>query len=168
MANPFDAVYGGLWSLIEAYPTIDMLIKPGNRVKFDAQGQMVPPVVADADLPELILSPATTNANLRSTSNSTQCTRVYEWIISTGSQQLTDKIYAVEWAIFITHLKWNTTLTALLHNGTPYVKQLRIVSAQTGISDRELNRGIKGWSAIWRVEVDMHFSTAALVAELTP
>lgn len=168
MSNPFDAVYNGLWTMAETWPTISTLVKPGNRVKFDTDSIPTKSAIAFGDLPELILVPADTVINLGATSSSTYVAREYDWLISTGNYKLTNHMNEVEWALFITHLNWSPTLTSLLYQSKTYVKHVRLINARTGISDPDRNRGLQGWSSIWRVQVEMHFKTSDLKTELVP
>jgi hypothetical protein len=41
-----------------------------------------------------------------------------------------------------------------------------VSNVATGLSNPEQNRNIRGWSSVWSVEVEMHFATADLLAEL--
>ncbi len=163
MSNPLDDVYNGLWSMVEAHPAASV-IKTGNRIKFDVQDPFKQ-VVGAADVPELILVPSAGEFNLKSTSSSSMIKREWEWWISTGEQNITN-INLVEWTLFVAHLRWCTVLTALKYKGLPYVKNCVLLASRTGVTDPERNRGIKGWSAVWRVQVEMHFTTSLLLDEI--
>jgi hypothetical protein len=119
----------------------------------------------DADAPELILASDSAVVNLRDSSCSSMITRTYSFLISTNDYRIKERLHPVEWMLFVSLANWPTELMTLEWEGKRFVTMANITGATTGLSNTVLNRGIKGWSAIWSLLVQMHFATADLAAE---
>lgn len=165
MSNPFTDVYDALWTLAESSQLLTSLVKIGNRIKLNSPTDYskIKDEVSRADLPELMLISSGSSANLRNSSSSSMITRQYEWLISTGNINVIGGLLQTEWALFCAMADWPATLNALTWNNAAFVKRCNIISMSAGISDPERNRGIEGWSAIWGIEVEMHFRTSDLL-----
>lgn len=168
-ANPFQLVYDALWQMLAERADLADLVKVGNRIDFGRPETPDPfkRTIAAADLPEVILVPAGMDANLFSTSSSSNCVRRYQWLLSTGDLRIHEGLHPVEWAIFCGMADWQTKLTSLewpANSGRHFVKLADIDTVTEGKSDHEKNRGIAGWSAVWTCSVHMYFSTADLIA----
>ena len=164
--NPFSMVYDALWELFEAYPDIDDLVLPGNRIKYnkDKVGNPLPQHINDADLPEIVLATdGIGQTNLHQTSCSSSITRTFSWLLSTGDFRLNERLLPVEWMIFVAMHDWQTVLADLLWEGKSFVTRADLLECTNGLSDPDLNRKITGWSAVWRIEVEMHFKHADLL-----
>ena len=167
MSNPFDDVYSALWSLPLLHPDFEELVRPGNRIRFDGPNRdPVKDAVATSDLPELTLFTEGLSAMLCNTSSTSKVVRRYTWALASGDLRLAT-LHAVEWALFVSMLRWRDVLTALIYEGSHFVKRADFTSVVEGRSTSEQNRNIAGWSALWRCEVEMHFPTNKLLEELT-
>lgn len=164
--DPFSLVFNALWELAEGSSVLTSLVKPGNRPHLDDDRYTagVKNEVNTADLPELILLPVSANGNIRNTSSSTMITRQYTWVISTGDSRPNFRLHPVEFALYAEMANWPLVINALLWNGYKFATMTNVVNAEQGESDPERNRGIKGWSALWTIEVRMDFRTADLLA----
>lgn len=166
MSNPFEQVFIGLWSLVEDHLDVANVVKTGNMIKLEKRGEWKKQVGV-ADMPEIILIPADGVINIQNSSSGSKVVRDYEWLISTGDMRVNSHIHKIEWFLFTAHINWSAKLGSLLYNGESFVKRVSLLTARTGFSDGERNRGIKGWSAVWRTQVEMHFTTSVLKAEAT-
>lgn len=165
--NPFNMVFRELWNMLTAHPRFERDIREGNRIRFDSHSNRDPikKEVQDADLPEVTLFAETISANLHNTSSTSKVTRVYTIMIATGDARYTERLGPVEWYVFTAMTGWQERLTTLLWENKSFVKRVNIPSAAAGVMNQVLNRNISGWSAVWRVEVEMHFDTDDLRAE---
>ena len=164
--NPFDLVFDRLWDLAESHPDVTRLVKPGNRVRFDRpQRAPIKEEIADADLPELVLLPDGATFGLLRTSASSSVVKRYSWLVATGDFR-TPTVNAIEWALFCAMLNAQSVLGALAWEDASFVKRVDLSELTEGFADSERNRGIRGWSAISKVEVEMHFRTATLLGWL--
>lgn len=165
--DPFVQTYNALWDLAENSQQLTDLVKPANRIKFNQSGppnrHPIKTQVSQADLPELVLVSTGLEASMHSTSSSSSCIRRFEWIISTGDMVIVDKLLPVEWAIFAAMAAWKTTVSVLTWNGLSFNKRMDITSVDNGLTDPSRNRGVQGWSALWRCEIEMHFATRDLI-----
>lgn len=168
--NPLGLTYSALWDLVLSHPEFAALPK-GNLIRFDSKDDSDPlsakKNLSAADTPELLLTIDATTTNIRNTSSSSLLTRSFAWQVSSGDLRYTEKMAHLEWALFCAMCDWPAKLCSLQWKEKGFVKAARIVGVQTGISNTELNRNIKGWAAIWRIEVDMYFQTSDLLQALS-
>lgn len=167
--NPFAAVLSTLWSMLLAHPQFVRDVKEQNRVRFDSvSNRDVPPKesVQVSDLPEVAIAVQSATANMMSTSSTSSFTRQYSILVSSGDFRYNEKLANIEWQISVAMLGWKGRLSALEWKDQRYVKRVNVIGVATGLSDPQANRNIKGWSTAFTIEVEMHFNTADLIAEL--
>lgn len=164
MTDPFTLAYRALWSMMSERSDFADLVRIGNRIDFanDANRNPVKQVAAAADLPEIILVPAGCSVNIHNTSSSSRVIRRYTWLMSTGDARVSHLLFPVEWAVLRGMTNWKTVMGALEWRDKRFVKRCDVISVTEGDSDPARNRGIKGWSAAWACEVEMHFDTSDL------
>lgn len=166
--NPFRLVYEALWDLAEASAPLTDTVKLGNRIRFDHTDYFNPikEEVSDADLPELVLVATATSGNMHETSSSSRINVQYEWLIATGDMSVVNALLPVTWYLWAAMANWREQLGALRWPAAAtdgFVKRTQFLSANTGLTDSQRNRGIVGWSSVWAIEVEMHFATSDLV-----
>ena len=168
MSDPFTMVYDALWDLAEASNRVTEIVRPGNRVKLRSTPPTAGPKreVSQGDLPELILALTSGSGNIRGTSSSSMVIRQYQFQISTGSMN-PERVLELEFALYAAMADWPAVLGALQWSGAQFVKRANLVSAETGETMAEQNRGVRGWAAMWTLEVEMHFRTSDLIAHGT-
>jgi len=164
--NPFDLVFNALWTLAEQSDALTSLVKTGNRIKFNTSNRdPIKPVVADADVPELILSSeGSSTLNLHSSSCGSMIVKRYTWLLSTGDMRINHHLNPVTWALLCAMADWQSVLGPLQWEDELFCKRFNLIDTSEGQSDPERNRGLRGWSALWRCEVEMHFTTSKLIA----
>lgn len=162
--NPFSLLFNALWDLAES-PSMETLVKPGNRIKFNLETTRDPQKteVMDADLPELVLMVESASGNIHANSNQSSLEREYAFWLSTGDFRTNYRLHPVEWALYCAMADWKSVLGALTWRDKKFVKKLDFVGGTTGISNQQLNRGITGWSSIWRCRITMYFETSDLM-----
>lgn len=167
--NPFQMVMTELWQLPQQHPTFRQLVRVGNRIRYDGTdyGDPHKKEIQSADTPEVVLTSETASVKMHATSSTSSVTRQYSWLIASGDFRINEVLLQVEWALFVGMLKWKEIISPLEYRGQRFAKRMDVVSVVGGQSDAQRNRGIKGWSAIWRCEVEMHFKTAELLEELS-
>jgi hypothetical protein len=159
--DPFTQVYEGLWAAVDAVPDINTIVRPGNRINF-TKPDLTKREIATADLPELQLVLEGAVYGLHTTSSGSKVVKRYTWIISTGSF-LSSDVLSLQWMLTRAMCSWKQYLGSLTWSSQHFVKRFDLVDETAGISNPEYNRGIKGWSAVMRCEVEMHFGTASLI-----
>ena len=166
--NPFDLVFDGLWAMAERSVPLTSLVKVGNRIKFNKQQvrSVVKESVQVADLPELMLvTEGNGLINNHSSSCSSMLVRNYYWMLSTGDERVSYLLNPVQWALYCAMIDYDTTLGALVWpetNGETFVKKCDWLALSEGLSNSQANRGIMGWSAVWRMSVEFWFTTQQL------
>lgn len=164
--DPLSQVYDALWDLLEVHVPLTSLVKAGNRVKFSGTSRDPEKErVSTADLPEIRIIPLGGTPHIQRTSNGSSWVKRFAVILATGDKRVDVSLFPVEWEIYRAMAQWADTLTALTWNDKPYIKLARPVSATEGISDRDLQRGVEGWTAVWQCEVELWFTTADLKEE---
>ena len=161
--DPFTLVHNALWALLEAHQGFVNLVPANNRIKFT--GDLRAPIkdqISTADLPEVRIVPTGGEAHLKRTSNSSSVLKRWEIQVSTGDQRVdyTKGVFAVEWEILIALQDWITALKAITWTSKPFVVTAKPATVREGVTEADLNRGIKGWSALWACEVEMFFQTS--------
>lgn len=167
MSDPFSLVYRALWDLAASQESFTSLVSLRSRISFGDNENHTPlkNVIASADLPEVILAPTGGICNLHSTTSSSMITKRFMWLISTGDYRIdAGCLFPVEFALIRAMCNWKSALTSLTWAGARFVKRCDMLEVSEGDSDPERNRGLKGWSAMWACEVEMHFSTALLLS----
>lgn len=173
MADPFSLVYDALFDLAFAHPGLNEMVKAKNRASYTSETNRTDPVkdkILTDDVPEIVLlSLGVTSGNLHATSSTSKVTRRYAFHITTGDFRLNKFVLPIEWALCCALVDWKETLTTLkwpVESDWSYVKHCQIADISEGFADAEKNRGIRGWSAVWACDLEMHFKTADLKAEM--
>lgn len=164
--NPFSIVYDALWGLVSNHKPLAELVHIENRIRFDDKRDRSPlkDEISERDLPELRLISQGASLQLERTTNTTTLVQTYQFGVSTGEQRF-DSLYDVNWELIRALSKWQTEIMELTWNSKPFILRLNPTDFATGVVDVDLNRGIKGWSSLWTVLVEMHFATIDLQGE---
>ena len=164
-SDPFSLVHNALWTLLERHKGFTDLVKSGNRIKFTGANRApIKDPILTADLPEVRVTPVGGASQVQMTSSSTKVIKKWSVQVSTGDQRVDAVMFPVEWEILRALNDYVSTLTALQWNSKPFVKLCRVTDISEGVSQQDLNRGIKGWSVVWACEVQMWFDSSDLVA----
>jgi hypothetical protein len=161
--DPITQVYNALWTLLESHAPLTQLVELRNRIKFS--GTNTDPVKAEvltADLPELRLVPLSGSSYLTRTSSSSTILQQFRVELSTGDQRVDAALFPIQWEVYRALCNWVTTLQALKWNSKAYVTTLKAGEHQQGVTNTDLQRGIKGWSLLWSCSVEMTFTTTDL------
>lgn len=163
--NPINIVHDSLWGLADASALLQSLVRLTNRIRFNQPGYEDPqkPAISDDDLPELSLFIQRMNGKLRSNSSGSELTATFNWVISTGDFSISRTAAPVAWALYCAMASWPSVAGALTWKGKTFIKRVDLQDVQFGLLEREQNRGIRGWSAVWGCEVYMSFTTSDLL-----
>jgi len=162
--NPFNLVYDALWDMAERNLTLETWLNPGNKEKFDPQRLGAKRNITTGDTPELILTSDSFGGNFKVSSSSVSISKMYSWQFTTGDPRLNKVANQVSWELFRALADWDKVLCALTWEGTPFVIQLLFaegVDLPPG-SVEVSERGIRGWTILWNVEVHMRFAQETL------
>lgn len=159
--DPITAVHEAAWVAFESVSELTDLVKAGNRIKFDRR-DCVKATVQDGDLPEVILVPRAVVGNLTSTSSSVSFEVSFDWLISTGDYRVAYRIGPVIWHLYRAMVRFQSDVSKVLYNGSPFTNGCFLNSGTIGESDAERNRGIKGFSSALSFTVKMHFPKGSI------
>lgn len=155
--NPFTQVYEALWEMLENHQGFVDLVPEKNRIKMLSHSP-VKDQVSTADLPEVRILPFGGRNHMNNSTNSTKLTRRYNIQIATGTHDVSEALYLVEFEIIRALHDWTKILKELQWSGCTFVKVFRELDIQEGASVYDLNRGIKGWSSVWSCEIELWFN----------
>lgn len=159
--DPLTQVYNALWELVADSEELANFVREGNRIKLNRHNPLKQNIAA-SDVPELLLVPSSALSNLHQTSSSSQLQMTFEWVLVTGSMDITEFLLPVSWELFRAMRPWGESLKGLTWNGEEFVKKLELLNMTTGQSDAQRNRGIEGFTSIWACEVTMIFKSSLL------
>lgn len=161
--DPITQVYYALWELLEAHAPLTAMVKVGNRIKFSGDNRdPMKDEVSSADFPELRVIPVASEPHPQRTSSGSSILKRFRIVVSTGDQRVDVGLFALEWEVYRALSQWAETLMALTWNDKTYVRLARPTTVEDGQTRTDLDRGVKGWSALWQCEVTMWFATADL------
>jgi hypothetical protein len=166
--DPFTQVYDKLCELVFARSDVAALVKPGNRLSYTSDArQPMKSGISTEDLPEMVLRPVSVLPHVPQSSNTSAWVATYQWMIATGDLRLDEAYYPLQFALLraMTAVIMGTGMAALTWNSKPYVIRVRIAGITEGMVDPEQIKMIRGWVALWNIEVMMNFTTADLAAE---
>lgn len=167
--DPYTACYKELMLILTDSSDFTTRVKPGNRIMYTGSARQQDPEkeeISSDDFIEVRLVPAGIRPHLQWTSNSSRSTAMYAIEIRTGSMNIEQKHYPVIWAVYKAMRPWATRLASLTiaeNSSGRFVMLTRPIGEITeGIERGEVSGGIEGWFSIWKIEVDMQFTSSAL------
>lgn len=159
--DPYSLVMAELWAVLEADDKFSLYVKPGNRIRY-VNGSPDPEkeTVSTADTPEVRIIPVSSEPGRIASSSSYSDRMTFEIQWASGDQRADYQHLKLRWLIFRAFMRENRMLArvkALTYNGNKFVQNVFLESITDGVSQQDLNRGIKGWSGIMAVSVEMIF-----------
>ena len=168
--NPFTLVYTELWTILEQRSEIDLLVKEGNRIRYDKTRDPHKRTISTADVPELLLAAESTISNLKSSSSSTSIDVSYGIVAATGDYRYTIFLAQVQWMLFGVLLDWRNTLGQLTWQGKSFVIGVQMISETLGFTDLDAiqeDERHQGWPRLLQFTVNMTFKTSDVQLQLT-
>ena len=168
MSDPFTIVHDGIWDLLEAKTTFTSLVDENNRIKYTttSSGKKLrrpdKDSLTELDVPEVMVYPGPTRFWERRACSGATINKVYSILVTSGDRILDQgKLFPVQWAI--TRALWTfDSLLSLTYSGETFVQKLEVLPTVEGLDNSELNRTLKGWSAVWQADVQMWFTNTVL------
>lgn len=163
--NPFQKIHDALWDLLESSPTFCKLIPVGNRIKLVGENNNPDKEeISNADTPEIRIVSTAMIPTIALTSTSCSCRRRFELQIGSGERTFS-KLFELEWAIYVAMMGWSQVFQEIEINGTPIQWKVHPPANMTvneGIAERDINRGITQWTALWVLEIELIFDRKQL------
>lgn len=162
--DPYTAAVEGLWALLESKEYFTDLVGESNRIKFTGANRApVKAVAGEGDLIEVRILPASSEPHAERTSSGESEHVTFEIQVATGDQRIDARIFPVHWAITRALNDVSAYLIAnVTFSGNSVVMDAEVESGRFGVSQADLNRGIKGWSAIHSIRVKLWHANAWL------
>jgi hypothetical protein len=160
--NPLKQIYNAIWSLLEARSELTDLVLIGDRIKYIGSSRAPEKnEVLSTDFPEIRVIPVQSKPHLDQDSTSSGWIVVWQVQIASGDQRL-QTVLDVEWEVYRAMQTWRTHVMPLTWKGKEFVHLARPIETVWELDNKRLNRGIRGWSAVWAGETHMNFTTADL------
>ncbi len=162
--NPLRQVVTATWTMLENNADFLALVpQVGNRIKYI--GSNLAPEkneVLTADFPTTRIVAVQFLPRPHNTSDSSGLDVVYEIQVAQGEQWL-QPLLDISFAVYRALSPWRETMHALTWEGNQFVTCAKPVEVEPiSLDNQKLNRGIRGWSAVWRGLIQMDFPTADL------
>ncbi len=164
--SPVQKIHDALWVLLEAWDGFTDLVPVGNRVKYTAgvPGTLqVKQEVATADMPEVRIVPTGMATHFSADSSRDDLFAEFQIEVATGDTRIDAVLFPLQWEIYRALAGASAALALLTWNTKPFALSLVADVVSEGVSDTDLSRGIKGWSAVWSCRVHMYFTHSDLI-----
>ena len=150
--NPFQIVYDALWEMADRNKSLTSMIKLNNKESYDKWIGFKTDV-STADFPELALVVDGGSTNFQWSSSHSQFTRMYSWSLTTGNFTICN-YHCILWELYRAMVDWDKVLCSLQWDGSQIVTNAAIAELTEGTLRIEQNRGIRGWSSIFAIDVE--------------
>ena len=170
--DPFLKCYDAVFNLLFGGTNnpFATMVKVGNRVSFGTpiefeRSPAKQSLAFGTDLPEVQLIDEGGALNLHANSSSLGYTQNLTLYIMTGDFRYGNFCSKLNWYTAVNFANWRSTLGGLSWNGhAGYIKNIKAGAAiQIGESNPIRNRGIDGWTSVWRLQIDMMIQNTDLV-----
>lgn len=165
-ADPFSFLFGTLWERLELSAEFCALVKEANRIKLDTSFKPIKETLMESSVPEVMLLPAGKRMFEENPCSGRSIIQVVHVTIVSGLRN-TARVFATEWAVIqaIHDAFFNETDSILTEEweSEKIIKEMNSLPMEEGLTyDDELNRTLKGWSAIWPIEFKLFVSNTLL------
>jgi hypothetical protein len=168
MSNPFTDAYEALWDCLEARSEFTDLVKPANRIKFTAtRRDPWERLAACQSFPAVAIVPVRTPESASRVDADSHTTDVEKWFavfVGSGDQRV-DDLFEVEFAILRAMTGWRTNVGAVQWNSRDCVLDCALYNHPEAMDNQLIERGIRGWNAVWTGRILFYFVTTELAAE---
>mgnify|MGYP001119299620 CR=1 FL=1 len=160
--DPISQVHNGLLDLLADHPLLAERIRPGNWVRYDSAAPEKDEI-SNADVPELRLVPTGDVSNLSASSTSGELYKTWRLDIATGDRRVSEHLFPLEWAALCALQRW-PELRSLEWNGAgAFVRSVQVIDHAEGQFDRDLLRGIAGWTVAFTIRVHITMPRLAML-----
>ena len=152
--NPLTVLHDKICRSMESSALLSSRIKPGNWKKYNTvKSSKLKESVTPGDVPEIEVLPDGFVGNLTASSSSSLLDWQLEIIASTGSYSHSTQMAQIQWALLMAMRRFRLTeIDALSYLGTRFVKSVKLIDAQEGLSEFNANRALQGWTSLIRLE----------------
>ena len=161
--TPFDLIYAKLTDEILLHADIAPVLKEKNLIDYDQDSSPEKASVQTADLPEIVVYLSHIRGNIHQSSDTAKLTTVWAFMTSVGTYD-SSKLNTLSFGLIRILVDWKSLLGGLTWSSRAFVKDVRLVNADVGLSNPKANRNIVGWSSIMMAEIDVSLLLADLKA----
>ncbi len=161
--DPISQVHNGLLDLLAEHPLLAERIRPGNWIRYDRRAPEKDEI-GTADVPELRLRPLGDVSNLSASSTSSELYKTWALEIATGDMRVTEHLFPLEWAALCALQAWPALRTLQWGDCSGFAKSVRVIDHAEGQFDRDLLRGIAGWTVAFNIRVHIVVPRLAMLS----
>ena len=152
-----------MWDALEGHTSFASLVDEANRIKLEGYSPFKKTIV-EQSVPEVALLPAGKRIFEENDCSGCSTIQVIHLTIASGVQRSKD-VLDVQWAVeqaLYEALNGSSSLYDLEWESEKVIKDITLQPWEEGLSYDELNRSLKGWSAILPMEVKIRTSRTLL------
>lgn len=156
--DPFSQAYSKIFDALNAFTEFSNIVKLGNQINY---ASAVEPRRKEssltADTPQVMLLDGGFTTNIQHTSNVGQVIQAYTLATVTGDERLQKAHFKLRWAAIRA-----ITLIGKQLGTLEFVRNVNITDGSGEISQFEESKGIRGWTGIMTIVVEMYFTKTEL------
>lgn len=166
--DPFSAIHGRLWEILEAVPQITGPVPAANRIRADKRGPAKTATRSGLSALLDILPAPGGGGNFRSSSSSATFVQNFVIRLRTPDPELTRTVFPLKWRILSALANAGDNL------GLPFVTQIAIVDLDEPLApadgnvDADEDPAPPGWAAVVGISVRFNVSLAELTSAALP
>lgn len=166
MSDPLTLIHDSLFEVVQSSSAVQLAIVNYKKNVLSGNEARLPRLdsVQSSDLPEVYLTTSGLSGQVMFSSATVDFMRSFEFRITTGEQRPNRLLYPVEFAMLcaLTEANYGRLLRSLLWHGQRFVVDAELTGIEEGMESED-NRGIKGYSALFSVDVRLSLSRVSLM-----
>lgn len=168
--DPFTLALEAIWNAVDAFEPLAGMVEGKNRIVRMGKRKPTRDRIQDSDLPELDCEPSDiANGTLSFSSSGVGLVYVYEFGITTGSRDLADVLFPLQWNIIRLVAKMRIQEDwAFYRLGLSFVKDVDVVTVAADKDDPIRNRAKSGWTSVMGIALAMSFDSDTQVLADVP
>jgi len=160
--NPFTLAHEAIWTCLEASPSFTDLVASTNRIKFTGTVRDPWERLANCQsFPSVAVIPAGGVSKLCADSDTTDVEKQFT-IYAGGGGQRVGALFDVEFAVLRAMADWRGSIGAVTWSGKSCVLACGVFDHPEQMETPLMERGIRGWNAVWSGRLLFSFETADL------
>ena len=170
--NPLKQIHDAFWDMLTARSDFTALVPVANRLKvYDEDDLGIgEPLEPDQHLPAAGPSVRILQTGVRYHSHAdtshTALVLIWEIQVLTGRRYL-NKMLDVVWSILRATESWADYLGVLTYHGETFARCCRALQSADSLEHAQLHRDIRGWTSVWRGEIECWFLVSDMLDSST-
>ena len=152
--NPLTVLHDKVCRSMESSALLSSRIKPGNWKKYNTvKNSKLKESITPGDVPEIEVLPDGFVGNLTASSSSSMLDWQLQIVTATGSYSHSTQMAQIQWALLMAMRRFKLQeIDALSYLDSRFIKSVKLIDAQEGLSEFNTNRALQGWTSLIRLE----------------